>query len=83
MLVYGLDLWYYLTVITFAKQQWGENRLSNLSDIVYPCFSIVTVKPFYVQCLFYCSVIVLSPFVSLSQWGSLTNLMLNQCIYDT
>ena len=43
----------------------GEYIFFCLSRIVYPCLSIMTGNPFYVQCLFDCSVIVLSRFYRL------------------
>ena len=62
-LFYCCFLFYYKIYwfITFAKQKWGRINFSYSSGIVYPYLSIRTGKSFYVQCLFDCSLIVLSP----------------------
>ena len=62
-MLFYCDLVYYRISLfsTFARLQWGRIDFFYSSGIVYPYLSIVIGKPFYVQCLFYCSAIVSSP----------------------
>ena len=58
---HGLNYIILLLLLLISNSDWRIDFFYS-SGIVYPCLSIVTCKPFYVQCLFYCSVLVFSPF---------------------
>ena len=64
LLCYCCLLCYYsiYLFVNFAKQHFAKQHALYSSGIVYSCLSS---KPFYVQCLFDCSVIVSSPFAPL------------------
>ena len=51
----------YLFIYLFAKQQWRENRFFLFEWHHFSLFVNFYRQPFYVQCLFHCSVIVSFP----------------------